>query len=96
MRRWVWRVLLMAAAVLALTGTALAADTTVVNGLMLTLNGSEWTVTGYSNTPKAVVIPEEYDGKQITAIADGVFGGKELTSVEIPATVKTVGDGAFA
>lgn len=101
MRRWIWRVLLTAAAVLALIGGALAADppaatTATVNGLTLTLNGAEWTVTGYSNTPKAVVIPEQHDGKPVTAIGDGIFAGKDLTSVEIPATVKTVGDGAFA
>lgn len=101
MRRWVWRVLLLAAAVAALTVGASAADTSgattaAVNGVTLTLNGAEWTVTGYNNTTKAVVIPNEHDGKKVTAIADNVFAGKVLTSVDIPATIKTVGFQAFA
>ena len=65
MRRWVWRVLLIAAAVLALTGTALAADpaadtVTLDNGVVLTQEGGGWKITGYTGSGGRVVLPSAY------------------------------------
>ena len=43
-----------------------------------------------------IVIPEEYEGKPVTSIADGGFMFcSNLTSVEIPNTVTSIGQGAF-
>ena len=108
MRLWVWRMLLAAMAVLALTGTALAADLTspvVVDGFELTLNASKtgWTVTGFDGKEEEVVIPSLYKNKPVTAIEDSAFvvdpadphPEKQLTKITIPGTVKTVGEEAF-
>ena len=44
----------------------------------------------------AIVIPEEYEEKPVTSIADGGFMFcSNLTSVEIPNTVTSIGQGAF-
>ena len=44
---------------------------------------------------KDIVIPPTYEGVPIIAIGDGVFGTKEITSVTIPDTVTSIGEGAF-
>ena len=106
MRRWIWRVLLIAAAVLALAGTALAApgdaDEIWVNGVQLELNAAEteWTVIGYDGETEEVVIPALHKNKPVTKIGASVFsnvaGAKtELKKVTIPGTVTSVGDNAF-
>ena len=44
----------------------------------------------------SVIIPEIYDGKPVTKIADGAFEGNTyLTSVTIPSTVTEIGENAF-
>ena len=44
-----------------------------------------------------VQIPEEIDGKTVTAIGNSAFEGCEsLRSIEIPASVTSIGDSAFA
>lgn len=43
-----------------------------------------------------IVIPEEYEGKPVTSIAEGGFMFcSNLKSVEIPDTITTIGQGAF-
>lgn len=100
MRRWVWRVLLIAAAALALTGSALAADqVTLSNGVVLEDEAGKWTVTGYTGNGGSVTIPEVYQGKAITKIAARAFqskAGKKITEVIIPASILDVGEEAFA
>lgn len=44
----------------------------------------------------SVIIPEIYEGKPVTKIADGAFEGNTyLTSVTIPSTVTEIGENAF-
>ena len=99
MRRWVWRVLLMAAAVLALTGTALAADpVTLDNGVVLTQEGGGWKITGYTGSGGRVVLPSAYEQKEITAIGDAAFkntNGRKISEVVFPSTITSVGNNAF-
>ena len=96
MRRWIWRVLLMAAAVLALTGTALAADpVTLDNGVVLTQEGSGWKITGYTGSGGRVVIPSQYSGNAISVIGEGAFTGTKISEVIIPANITEIGASAF-
>ena len=103
MRRWVWRVLLIAAAVLALTGTALAADpaadpVTLDNGVVLTQEGGGWKITGYTGSGGRVVLPSAYEQKEITAIGDAAFkntNGRKISEVVFPSTITSVGNNAF-
>ena len=103
MRRWVWRVLLTAAAVLALTGTALAADpaadtVTLDNGVVLTQEGGGWKITGYTGSGGRVVLPSAYDQTAITAIGDAAFkntNGRKISEVVFPSTITSVGNNAF-
>lgn len=111
MRRWVWRVLLAALVLAALTGTALAADpVTLDNGVVLELDttSNEWIVTGYDKTAGDVAktgeieIPAHYKNLLVTAIKENAFKadtnnnfGRILKTVIIPGTLKTVGPSAF-
>lgn len=46
--------------------------------------------------PADVILPSEYEGKPVTAIADGAFEGQTtLKSVKIPSSVKSIGARAF-
>lgn len=48
-------------------------------------------------TAKQLAIPAEYEGKKITAIADGAFQYSEsLTSIVLPDSITTIGKNAFA
>lgn len=100
MRRWVWRILLAALVLTALTGSALAADpVTLDNGVVLEEDNNKWTVTGYTGEGGVLVIPDVYQGKAITKIAPRAFqskAGKKVTEVIIPATMREVGEEAFA
>ena len=54
-------------------------------------------ISSYSGNAANVVIPEEYSGLPVVAIADNVFDGNtHLKSVEIPSSVKRLGGKAFA
>ena len=47
-------------------------------------------------TAKQLAIPAEYEGKKITAIADGAFEWNEnLTSITLPDSITKIGKGAF-
>ena len=72
-------------------------------GLEYTLNkeGTAYTATGFGTaTNTDIVIASEYNGLPVTAVGSGLaFGqlsnGKEITSVYIPGSVKTIEVGAF-
>ena len=54
------------------------------------------TITGYTGTSGAVVIPAALEGLPVTKIGDSAFYGiYNLTSVVIPAGVASIGEGAF-
>ena len=73
------------------------------SGLEYTLNkdGTAYTATGFGTaTNTDIVIASEYNGLPVTAVGIGLaFGqlsnGKEITSVYIPGSVKTIETGAF-
>lgn len=55
------------------------------------------TITKYSGTETVVTIPSTIDGKTVTSIGKAAFYQRSLiTSIEIPNTVKTLEEGAFA
>ena len=75
---------------------------TVVNNLNYELNSSDFTATltgPVSSQISVVNIPSEITYKKntytVTAIGSGAFQGTSLTKVEIPNTIKTIGNGAF-
>jgi hypothetical protein len=58
--------------------------------------GKEVVLVEYKGTEKDIVIPEEIHWMPITAIADGVFRNKGLTSVVLPPELEKIGKEAFA
>ena len=57
--------------------------------------GAEIAITGFNNLGGAAEIPAEIDGKPVTSIAEGAFEDVLITSVSIPAGVKTIENAAF-
>ena len=97
MRRWIWRVLLAAVLMAALTGTALAADTIVVqDGIKYDLSTGT-VVRNEDNTGiKTAVIKSAVRGVPITGIANGAFSGfAGLGSLTIPSSITEIGANAF-
>ena len=99
MRRWVWRILLAALVLTALTGSALAADpVTLDNGVVLTQEGTGWKITGYTGGGGRVVLSHEYGGSPITSVGDAAFkntAGRKITEVVFPNTITSIGSNAF-
>jgi hypothetical protein len=58
--------------------------------------GGEITITGYSGPGGDVVIPATIDGMPVANIGSGAFGFTGVTSVDIPASVTSIGDEAFS
>lgn len=66
-------------------------------GLAYTPVADGWSVAGIGGcTDKDIVIPREYEGVPVVGIDMLAFAGKEITSVEIPDSVTTIGLGAFS
>lgn len=97
MRRWVWRVLLIAAALAALTVGAAAADSDIVVQNRIKYDLSTGTVLGGENDQITEAnIKDAVRGVKITAIADGAFSSYEgLGTLTIPSSIQTIGDNAF-
>ena len=58
-------------------------------------NGT-YTVRGYEGEASEVVIPEYYNGKQVTRIKSGAFkGNKSITSVTLPDSITEISSSAF-
>ena len=53
-------------------------------------------VVGVEDGVREIEIPAEYRGVTVTAIADEAFRGTDIESVVIPATIKKIGEKAFA
>lgn len=69
------------------------------DGLAYTLNeGGTYTLTGLTDTDLTeVYIPEYFDGKPVTEIAENAFAsGSNITEIIVPASISAIGKGAFA
>lgn len=96
MRRWVWRVLLAALLLAALTGTVSAE--TVADGYFeyTSLGNDCWEVTKYNSSASSATIPDKFRGRPVTSIGDNAFAGKSsLKTVTIPETITNIGANAF-
>ncbi len=60
-----------------------------------TINNATITITGYTGTNEAVLIPSTIDGLSVSDIATNAFDSDALTSVVIPDSVTNIGDQAF-
>lgn len=68
-----------------------------VDGLTYRVHAAHAQVTGVKKPAAHITIPEEVDGKLVTAIAARAFAGqKKLQTVAIPTSVTVMGAGAFA
>jgi len=67
-------------------------------GLAYTLNsdGKSYSVSGGTVTSGAVVIPATYNGKPVTKIGMWAFSDSSITAVTIPASITSIGVGAFS
>ncbi len=64
---------------------------------MLDFDKSTGTITGAGKNIKEIEIPKTIDGVVVTTISAGAFWQcKTLTLVRVPATIKNIGDEAFA
>lgn len=90
----------MLIAVLCVAPATAAAETTD-DGLTYTIANDEVTITGYTGAGGAVVIPAEIEGKPVSEVAGGAFAvalnaaAANITSVVVPDSVKTMGNGVF-
>jgi len=53
-------------------------------------------ITGYSGSVRAVTIPASIEGLPVTEIANNAFANRNITSVVVPSSITTIGDGAFS
>jgi hypothetical protein len=53
-------------------------------------------ITGYTGSATSVTLPSTAYGKAVTEIGKYAFSGTKLTSVTIPKSITTIGNGAFA
>lgn len=60
------------------------------------LNKDEVMITKYTGSSKDVKIPESYENYKVTVLGRSLFNGKDISSVEIPDTVKEIQDYAFS
>ncbi len=52
-------------------------------------------VTGYYGSSTVVMLPSTIQGKTVVGIGDNCFRGSKITSIQIPETVKSIGNSAF-
>src|ERR1035437_10047792 len=60
-----------------------------------TTNNGAITITGYTGTNTVVLIPDTTNGYPVTSIGGGAFSSTNITSVTIPGSITSIGDGAF-
>jgi len=53
-------------------------------------------ITGYTGSVRAVTIPETIEGLPVIEISNNAFTNRTITSVVVPSSVTTIGDGAFS
>ena len=69
------------------------------NYLEYEINSDEktYTVVGYKGQDNTdVVIPETYRGRAVTKIADNAFKDTMISSIYIPSSIQSIGEGAFS
>ena len=65
-------------------------------GLKFARSGDTYSVTGYTGSNSAVIIPAEYNDKSVISIGSYAFSRcSGLTNIEIPDSVTSIGSGAF-
>ena len=90
-------VFVLTIALLVLSMPALVTADVTPDGFVWVVNGDNATITGYSGSETAIVIPNEIAGYAVTSIEASAFAGNTgLASVQIPAAVSTIGDSAFS
>lgn len=96
MGRWVRRIFLLALAVAALTGAAMAADVITEDKIVLGEVDGGWEVKGYTGKDTEVIIPASYNGKPVVKITATAFANYDrLVNLTIPGEVEQIEDGAF-
>src|SRR5712671_6575229 len=78
-----------------LGGVLLALPAVVQAQFTFTTNNGAITITGYTGSGGAVVIPDTTNGYPVTSIRSSTFEYKNLTSVTIPGSITNIGDSAF-
>ncbi|QNK56916.1 leucine-rich repeat protein [Paenibacillus sp. PAMC21692] len=63
---------------------------------LLTVDGTAVRISNYLGDEAIVDIPAQFNGLNVVEISTGAFRGKQLTAVNIPNTVKNIGEEAFA
>ncbi len=66
-----------------------------VDGFVLEFNSSTGTITGYISGEGALNIPEKINGVTVNRIGDSAFTSSELTSINIPSSVTSIGEYPF-
>ena len=98
-RRTVRRAGLIAALLLAIIAVILAnfsVGLPLGNGLLMGLRGDGWHVKGVSGSKAEQILPESVLGIPVTAVEQGAFqNDSRLGRVEIPGSVREIGDMAF-
>lgn len=69
---------------------------TETEGLEYEAAGECWTVTGYHGAGLEVVIPENHEGRAVTAIGKAAFEGSAIECVTVGSNVAEIGDRAFS
>lgn len=71
-------------------------STTEPDGVMSEFEiNSDGVITGYYGGSSVVIIPSKIQGKNVTGIGNNCFKNSNITSVQIPETVKSIGSAAF-
>ena len=90
-------VLLSLLMALAMTATALAATVYTEGALHYTIADESITITGYFGKDAAVTVPASIAGIPVNTIAKGAFtDNANVKTVDLPDTITTVEEGAFA
>ncbi len=73
-------------------------EDTYTQGLTFSLDGSTntYTVSGYSGTDAVVTIPSTYLSLPVTKISSAFNSNRTVTEVNIPASIKEIGESAFS
>ncbi|NYT15936.1 MAG: leucine-rich repeat protein [Methanomassiliicoccales archaeon] len=68
----------------------------LLNDYTYTFDGSQVTITGYTGSGGAIIIPDEIGGYPVTIIGDRSFqNNANITSLTIPSSVDLIGEWAF-